>query len=82
MDSLYQLNVGLNKNYDAWLNDLIKISSIQLFTHVAQTLMSGKPKDLFNKNFLQGFAIVLLAFSFYWLVAKKLVQFRHNNEKK
>lgn len=77
MASLYTFQIDIDEQYIPMLNDIVRISVIQI---IAQILFSITRKEstfhLFSDVFLQTILFLLLGVLFYWLVITKVVTIR------
>lgn len=73
--SLFNLSLGLDQEYEVWMNDLIKFSTMIIVAHLMGLYMvNGNFSGAFNKEVLNKVAGVLVGLSAYYLVVKKIVK--------
>ena len=81
MPALFQIDLGLSKEYKDYINDLLLFSTFMFVLHVFQTF-STKGKRFLNGDFVQQFMVTLIGISFYHLVIKKLFKIVYSDEVK
>ena len=72
MRSLLQIDIGLDKEYKDWIDDLLKFATFSLVTHLLSTVTSST-ESLFNLEWLKGLIYLLIGISAYHLVVKKAI---------
>lgn len=71
MEALFEIDLDIEKEYLPMVNDLIRMSIIQL---VAQLLFSiTSSEKFFSTIFLQTFIYLLIGIAVYWLIIRKIV---------
>ena len=74
MNTLFTLNLKLSDEYSAWINELIKVVSVQLVSHILHSYVNTGFDNLFNNNWIQGLLFMLIAFTVYHLIIKKTIK--------
>ena len=70
MDSLFKLDLNIDKEYIPLLNDLVRMGVIHIITQLLLNLTNNDPFDL---QFFQTILFVLLSICIYWLVIRKII---------
>ena len=70
MDSLFKLDLNIDKEYIPLLNDLVRMGVIHIIT---QLLLNLTNNDSFDLQFFQTILFVLLSICIYWLVIRKII---------
>ena len=76
--SLFHIDLNLSQEYAPLINELIQTSVVFMVVHVLQALQDPTV-DLLNEGFLQALVFVLIGFTFYYLIWKKLVRFVYDD---
>ena len=76
MPSLFHIDLGLIDEYDGFLSDVLKWSSIIFTLHLFKVI--GGSAKLFNAELLQNCLIATTGLALYHLVIKKTVRFVYN----
>lgn len=79
MNTLYTFNFKLSDEYFEWINELIKVITVQLISHVLYSYTDTGLSNLFNVTWFQGLLFMLIAFTVYYLIVKKLFKIKKNN---
>ncbi len=79
--ALYHVDFNLKKEYALWIHELEQAIVVFGMVHILQVLQDPK-KELFNDEFVQALIFLLLGFSFYFLIWKKLIKVVYEDEKK
>ena len=74
MNSLYEINLDIDKEYIPMINDIVRMSIIQV---VAQLLFYiGNPHTtLLNAVFIKTLIFIIIGIITYWLLIRKLIIF-------
>ena len=74
MNSLYEIKLDIDKEYIPMINDIVRMSIIQI---VAQLLFYlGKPtSSLFNAVFIKTLMFICIGIITYWLLIRKIIIF-------
>lgn len=80
IQALFHVDFNLRKEYALWLHELEQAVIVFGMVHILQVLQDPK-KELFSDEFVQALFFVLIAFSFYFLVWKKLIKFVYSDKK-
>jgi len=73
MDSLFEIELDIDKEYLPMINDLVRMGVIQL---VAQFLFSITTSEkFFSQIFLQTLFYLLIGIGVYWLIMRKIIIF-------
>ena len=75
MNSLYKINLDVDKEYIPMVNDLIRMSIIQI---VAQTLfffISPERVSLISGTFIKTLIFICIGIAVYWLIVRKIIIF-------
>lgn len=70
MDSLFKIDLNIDKEYIPLINDLVRMGVIHIIT---QLLFNISNNESFNLQFIQTIFFVLLGICVYWLVIRKIV---------
>ena len=81
MESLYKLNISINKKNKPMINDIIRMVTIQVFTQLL-FVMNNKNISFFNMTFLKTTIFICLSIVVYWLIIRRLfnIELDDNNE--
>ena len=71
MESLYKLNISINKKNKPMINDIIRMVTIQVFTQFL-FVMNNKNISFFNMTFLKTTIFICLSVVIYWLIIRRL----------
>jgi len=71
MESLYKLNISINKKNKPMINDIIRMVTIQVFTQFL-FVMNNKNVSFFNMTFLKTTIFICLSVVIYWLIIRRL----------
>tara|TARA_B100001758_G_C18310506_1_gene557568 strand:- start:678 stop:902 length:225 start_codon:yes stop_codon:yes gene_type:complete len=71
MESLFKLDLDIEKEYIPLVNDLIRMSVIHIVTQLLFHISTGE--SFFKTEFLQTVLFVLLGICSYWLIIRKIV---------
>lgn len=77
--ALFHIDLNLNKEYKKWINRMTEAFIVLLIIHVMQALQDDNVVFM-NMDFIQALTFVMIGFSFYYLVWKKLVQFVYEDD--
>jgi len=82
MKSLFVVNLRLPNEYREWVNDMVKAFVVLTSLHVLQYGVGRRGGDggLFSANFWRLIIFVIIGFSAYYLVVRKLIRFRYLGE--
>ena len=84
MKSLFVVNVRLPEEYREWVNDIVKafvlLTSIHVLQYITRNGTSRGAGGLFSADFWKLIIFVVIGFSAYYLVVRKLVRFRYIGE--
>lgn len=81
IQALFHIDFNLKKEYALWIHELEQAIVVFGMVHILQVLQDPK-KELFSDDFIQALFFLLIGFSFYFLVWKKLIKFVYEDEKK
>jgi hypothetical protein len=76
MPSLFHIDLGLIDEYDGFLSDVLKWTSILFTLHLFKVI--GGSARFFNGEFIQNCLIATTGLALYHLVIKKTVRFVYN----
>ena len=71
MESLFKLDLDIEKEYIPLVNDLIRMGVIHIVTQLLFHMSNGE--SFFRTEFLQTVVFVLLGICVYWLIIRKIV---------
>jgi hypothetical protein len=83
MESLYKLNISIDKKNKPMINDIIRMVTIQVVTQFL-FVMNNKNVTFFNMTFLKTTIFICLSVVIYWLIIRRLfntIVDNDNNEK-
>jgi hypothetical protein len=78
MPSLFHIDLGLIDEYDGFLSDVLKWTSILFTLHLFKVI--GGSSKLFNAEFFQNCLVATTGLALYHLVVKKTVRFVYNEK--
>ena len=70
-------NINIPREYQAFLEDTLRIIIIQITTTYLMNISNNQNKFL-NKDFIKSLLFILVGVGLYWLVFKKIVSFNKN----
>ena len=65
----------IDKEYKEYVNDLLRMATIQIMANLMYYMSSGGSVTFFSQQFVQTLVYILLGVSAYWLILNKLVYF-------
>jgi hypothetical protein len=83
MESLYKLNISIDKKNKPMINDIVRMVTIQVVTQFL-FVMNNKNVSFFNMAFLKTTIFICLSVVIYWLIIRRLfntIVDNDNNEK-
>jgi len=75
MSSLWQINLNIDKEYIPMINDLYRMSIIQIVAQLLFFFSNPAKNNFFDDTFIQTLTFILIGIISYWLVLKKIVIF-------
>lgn len=77
--SLFHIDLNLKKEYALYIHEIEQAIIVFGMIHILQVLQDPK-KTLLNEEFVQALVFMLVGFSFYFLVWKKIVKFVYDDD--
>jgi hypothetical protein len=71
MESLFKIDLDIEKEYIPLVNDLIRMSVIHIVTQLLFNISNGE--SFMKTEFIQTVLFVLLGICVYWLIIRKIV---------
>ena len=71
MESLFKIDLDIEKEYIPLVNDLVRMSVIHIVTQLLFNISNGE--SFMKAEFLQTVLFVLLGICVYWLIIRKIV---------
>jgi hypothetical protein len=75
MESLYTIKIP-NKDYLDFLNDIVRMSTIQITIQFLFYINSPEELNFFSIDFILMLIYMILGICVYWLIIKKMVLFK------
>lgn len=75
--ALLEIDLGLSEDYKPLINDLLKVATFQIVSHLLGMYTAGKLNQIFNKDWLQNLVFILIGFAVYHLVVAKALAIRY-----
>ena len=73
--AIFQIDLGLDKEYEPWIYDLLKVLSIHLTVHLLLYYTGMEKGDyLFNQRWMAILIFSLVGMSVYHLITRKLIK--------
>ena len=73
MESLFKIDLNVDKEYIPLINDLIRMSVIHIIAQLLFNFSDTKKNPFFTIEFLQTILFVLLGICSYWLIFRKIL---------
>jgi len=73
MSSLLQFNLNIDKEYIPLINDVIRMSVIQIVAQMLFYFANPKNNRMFGEIFLQTLFFLIIGIIVYWLIIRKIV---------
>lgn len=73
MCSLLKFDLNIDKEYIPLINDIIRMSVIQIVAQFLFYIANPKSNPMFGLTFIQTFFFLIIGIIVYWLVIRKLV---------
>ena len=74
MESLFEIDLDIEKEYLPMVNDLIRMGVIQLVAQLLFTLTTTE--KFFSQIFIQTLFYLLIGIGVYWLIIRKIIIFK------
>lgn len=72
-NSLFRFNLNIDKEYIPMINDIIRLSVIQLVAQLLFFMTNPSKNPLFSDIFIQTLFYLLIGIVVYWLIIRKLI---------
>jgi hypothetical protein len=72
-NSLFELDLGIEREYLPLLNDIIRMVTIQIITQLMFSLASPESFPFLTNLFFETILYMMAGISVYWLVVRKTV---------
>lgn len=73
MSSLLSFDLNIDKEYIPLINDIIRMSAIQIVAQFLFCLSNPSQNSMFGEAFIQTLFFLLIGIVVYWLIIRKLV---------
>lgn len=73
MNSLFSLDLNIDKEYIPLINDIIRMSAIQIVAQLLFCLSNPSQNSMFSEAFIKTLFFLLIGISVYWLIIRKVV---------
>lgn len=72
-NSLFRFNLNIDKEYIPMINDIIRLSVIQLVAQLLFFMTNPSKNPLFSDIFIQTLFYLLIGIVVYWLIIRKII---------
>lgn len=73
MSSLLSFDLNIDKEYLPLINDVIRMSVIQIVAQFLFVLSNPSQNSMFGETFIQTLFFLLIGIAVYWLIIRKVV---------
>lgn len=73
MSSLLSFDLNIDKEYIPLINDIIRMSVIQIVAQFLFCLSNPSQNSMFGETFIQTLFFLLIGIVVYWLIIRKVV---------
>jgi hypothetical protein len=73
MSSLLSFDLNIDKEYLPLINDIIRMSVIQIVAQFLFVLSNPSQNSMFGETFIQTLFFLLIGIAVYWLIIRKVV---------
>ena len=73
MSSLLQFDLNIDKEYIPLINDILRMSVIQIVAQFLFYLANPKNNPMFGETFIQTLFFLLIGIIVYWVIIRKIV---------
>jgi hypothetical protein len=74
-NALYKLDLDIDKEYIPLLNDIVRMTIIQLVAQTLFFLISSGDIELLSGNFIKTLIFICIGICTYWLLLRKIFIF-------
>jgi hypothetical protein len=75
MESLYKINLDIDKEYIPMINDLVRMSIIQIVAQTLFYMISPDKISLLSGAFIKTLIFICIGIVVYWLLIRKIMIF-------
>ena len=75
MGSLYKIDLNIDKEYIPMVNDLTRMTIIQVVAQTLFYLISPGTISLLSASFIKTLIFICIGIAVYWLIVRKVVIF-------
>ena len=75
MESLYKIDLDIDKEYIPMVNDLTRMTIIQVVAQTLFYLINPGTVSLISATFLKTLIFICIGITVYWLIVRKVVIF-------
>jgi len=75
MNSLYKINLDIDKEYIPMINDLVRMGIIQIVAQTLFYMISPDKISLLSGAFLKTLIFICIGIAVYWLLVRKIIIF-------
>jgi len=73
MSSLLSFDLNIDKEYLPLINDIIRMSVIQIVAQFLFVLSNPSQNSMFGETFIQTLFYLLIGIAVYWLIIRKVI---------
>ena len=73
MNSLLSFDLNIDKEYLPLINDIIRMSVIQIVAQFLFVLSNPSQNSMFGETFIQTLFYLLIGIAVYWLIIRKVI---------
>lgn len=73
MSSLLSFDLNIDKEYLPLINDIIRMSVIQIVAQFLFVLSNPSQNSMFGETFIQTLFFLLIGIAVYWLIIRKVI---------
>ena len=73
MSSLLSFDLNIDKEYLPLINDVIRMSVIQIVAQLLFVMANPSQKSMFSETFIQTLFFLLIGIAVYWLIIRKVI---------
>lgn len=75
MESLYKINLDVDKEYIPMINDIVRMAIIQLVAQTLFYMISPDKISLLSGAFIKTLIFICIGIVVYWLLVRKIIIF-------
>lgn len=73
MSSLLSFDLNIDKEYLPLINDVIRMSVIQIVAQLLFVMANPSHNSMFSETFIQTLFFLLIGIAVYWLIIRKVI---------